>query len=404
MKFSLFLYFLLGSAFAQETHHIRVRIGEAVPKVIVRGYDLRVYQTQSWGYELVSQIDKTSEWELRCQDGKIRAMALHRLDSKPIFDLKEPVSIQTPVGILEYGNQPYRDEIRIFSSGLLCEVINDVDLEKYLDGLVNSEFSSKWNEEAIQAQVIAARTYAYYQILESKKRKSRFDVDATVKDQVYQGSLREDYHSSRAVEKTKGLILTSQSGKAIKAFYHSTCGGLTELPEHVWGMASPGFKQQVHCPYCTGSPAYKWDLNLKKDEITHLILSGARKDGLLSGWPKNAWDWLKNGKLLSIRTGFFEKDQRVSKVITVWTKNGILNEFTIPAPRFREWVGFTKIRSTFFDVFVHSSRSEWHFQGRGNGHGVGMCQWGAKIMGEKGKKMAEILKFYYPDTILKKMW
>src|SRR6185312_11126927 len=102
-------------------------------------------------------------------------------------------------------------------------------------------------------------------ILEAKKQKLRiFDVDASVKDQVYQGSLKEDFHSSQAVKKTRGMILTVGSDNAplpLQAFYHSTCGGQTELPEHVWSRPLyPGFHRQITCPFCRESPAYSWKI------------------------------------------------------------------------------------------------------------------------------------------------
>lgn len=403
---------------------VRVRIAEAVPHVLVRGFDLRVYDTQKWGQNLVASADKTSEWEFRCQASlndpskkTIRAVQLSPPGKRTVLELREPVSVHSPVGFLHYGNSPYRDELRIYSTGLLCEVINEVDLEKYLDGLVNSEFSAKWNEESIAAQVVAARTYAYHQILEAKDEKIRksahYDVDATVKDQVYNGSMKEDFHSSRIVTRTRGLVLTQgpdESPVPMKAFYHSTCGGITELPEHVWGKTFPGFKKPVVCPYCAESPRYRWSLDLSTSELVRLILAGARaeakQEGLLEGWPKNANEILATGKLLDLRISELNGERRVLKVTTSWADNQSVKELTIPGPRFRDWVGVSRLRSTSFSVFFHKvdGLNSWHFEGQGNGHGVGMCQWGAKVMGEKGFKMESILKYYYPDAILRKLW
>lgn len=416
---------------------IRVRIAETIPRVLIRGFDVRIYETQRGGQNFVVSADRSSEWEFTCyqsdkasdksggKTGMVRARRIHSPDKISILELHEPVSIHSPVGFLHFGNSPYRDELRIYSSGSHCEVINDVDLEKYLDGLVNSEFSAKWNEESIAAQVVAGRTYAYHQILEAKGKKSvHFDVDATVKDQVYNGSMKEDFHASRVVTRTRGQVLTSgMDGDypvPLKAFYHSTCGGITELPENVWGKgkSSPGFKQAVTCPYCVESPRFRWSLDLKESELIQKIRAGVLRSekwpgvwpgvwpGAWEEWPKTATKILERGKLLDIRVGQVDGQRRVLKIVTSWADGMNVVDLPIPGPLFRDWIGVSRLRSTSFHIIAHKTDREnaWNFRGQGNGHGVGMCQWGAKVMGQKGYKMEAILKFYYPDAILKKLW
>src|SRR5204863_176919 len=124
-----------------------------------------------------------------------------------------PVSVRTPTGVLSYRGNPFREEIRIYARNGTCDVVNAVDLEKYLDGLVNSEFSAKWNAQSIEAQVIAARTYALYQIREAEKKSdSYFDVEATIKDQMYSGFNHEDFRAAQSVEQTRGMVLVAMSG------------------------------------------------------------------------------------------------------------------------------------------------------------------------------------------------
>jgi stage II sporulation protein D len=404
---------------------IRVRIAEKTPRVLIRGFDLRILDTQRWGLQMAAAIDKTSEWEFYCNGTQIQAKALHSNRQPSVLNLKSPVSIQTPGGFLHFRGQPYRNEIRIHSSanthGTTCEVVNHVGLEKYLDGLVNSEFSSKWHEESIAAQVVAARTYAYYQILENKKKKvSHFDVDATTKDQVYDGSLREDFHASRAVEKSWGKVLIANTGthpnsridtaQPIKAFYHSTCGGMTELPQAVWSASYPGFKKRVTCSYCNQTPRFFWQLDLSVSDIAEAIIRGIKDEGMPSSWPKNASQILKGGKLMDLRMQSAELAKvggRVEEVILIWFYDNQVWELPITGVYLRNWIGPTRFRSTVFQWMPHQSTSlgkAWQFYGKGYGHGVGMCQWGAKVMGEKGFKMEEILKFYYPDAVLRKLW
>lgn len=390
-----------------ESVRIRVRLTEGVPTVSVSGIDLKAHSSQG-----ASQTLATGQWEFQCQNHRIRAV--QRGKSASAFDFFSPVSITTPAGFLHWKGLPFREELRIFSRGSLCEVLNVLDLEKYLDGLVNSEFSSHWNEEAIQAQIVAARSYAYHQLQGSKKH--HYDVDSTVRDQVYRGSIREDSRSSRLVAKTRGLVLMIQGRKSIqplKAFYHSTCGGKTELPERVWGVRFPGFRQPVMCSFCAQSPAIRWELELPTSEIQErfrqraVSQSGAVK---IKKGPKNWKDWVLRGDLTEVRVeepvaGSLEHE-RVSQLLTQWSLGGQEVQLLVSGARFRDWMGSSRFRSAAFEVSRPRSggQKSWYFRGRGYGHGVGMCQYGTKVMGEKGFRMANILKYYYPDAILRKLW
>jgi stage II sporulation protein D len=392
---------------------IRVRLAEAIPKVEVRGYDLKIYEKAH--RSLASAPDRLSQWELRCQDGRIRAIPLS--GGGKTLELQEPVSVQSPSGFVRFHDRPYREELEIHSVGSFCEVVNHVDLEKYLDGLVNSEFNSKWSEEAIGAQVVAARTYAVYQITLARGDTDRhYDVDATVRDQVYDGSTKEDFRASRTVEKTRGWVLTTGASSRpapLKAFYHSTCGGMTELPEHVWGNAFAGFRHAVRCPYCGNSPALNWQLDLPASEIVNafqkvLVSSEDPRPSFTHPWPRGWKQAVMQKHLVDLRAGRWDAEGRVSEVITTWaytapeTGRPATMEIRVGGARFREWVGAARFRSASFQVIARGN--SWRFVGRGNGHGVGMCQWGAKTMGERGFKTAAILHYYYPDAILRKLW
>ncbi len=406
----------------QEANRIRVRIAEAAPSVMVRGFDLRILSQAD--RKSTQHFNRMSEWEFRCQAGRVRALSASLGKS---LDFKEPATVQTEAGFVSFQGRPYREELRIFSNGSLCEVINVVDIESYLDGLVNAEFSSKWADSSIDAQVVAARSYALHQSKIARAMGSRFDVDSTTMDQVYDGSMREDSRASQSVDRTHGKILIAENAtigpKApIKAFYHSTCGGATELPQNVWGKTQPGFKKGVSCPYCKPSPAFEWKVELSSKEIAEAMLRGSRENGVPKSWPAYAREALNKGTLTSVQplsapiigSG---ATSRVGELLTLWSYRGGVVALAVPAAQFRLWIGPARVKSTAFSVrsaespLVRSpagagekSGSGWIFTGRGNGHGVGMCQWGAKVMGEKGFSMASILKYYYPGAVLKKLW
>lgn len=391
---------------AASSLQIRVKLADALSQVQLRGFDLKLSESQ--GREPLASLDKMSEWEFRCHEGRIRATS-SRLDGKTL-DLAEPVAVQTPAGFLSFRGLPYRETVKIYSNGSFCEVVNEVDIEKYLDGLVNAEFSSRWNEEAIAAQVVAARTYAYYKIkhVRESEPEAHYDVDSTVIDQVYDGSIKEDFRASKSVERTRGWILTvgRNSAAPIKAFYHSTCGGSTDTPERVWGEHYPGLNHGVPCPYCTSSPKFRWNFELRASDVVSAFRRGASVDGASSGWRK---DWpavLKLGRLGDIQVLGDGRSGRASKVRTFWRDaRGGWIELAVSSARFRGWVGSDRLKSTGFEVVpLIGGAGVWRVQGRGFGHGVGMCQYGAKTMGERGFNVSSILRHYYPDAELRKLW
>lgn len=374
---------------------IRVRVSEAQASVAVRGFDLTLREEGTRGRGLVAE--KVTEWKVFCQEGRVRA---HSASGSSV-DFAEPLIVQSPSGMLQIEGRPYREEIRIYSNGSLCEVVNRLNFEKYLDGLVNGEFSSKWNEEAVAAQVVAARSYAYYQVLQAREELHHYDLDGSIWDQVYEGSEREDVKASRIVAKSKGLVLTvTDKGKVrpIKAFYHSTCGGSTELPENVWGKSYSGFKRSVKCRFCSQAPLYQWTANYGDREVRRAILDGIRAEGLPPQWPKGIQKVIAQGALSRVIEKGRDPQGRVLGLELVWNTTRL----PMSASRFRSWFGINKVRSLAFEVSRVGNL--WWVKGKGFGHGVGMCQYGAKTMGEKGYKMAEILKTYYPDAVLRKMW
>ena len=406
------LFFLPAVARAFPAHQIqsqkiRVRLTDGATSVTIRGMDLQIFESGAITRALAG-TSRQSEWEFHCEDGRIRASRIFPEQGRQNLELHEPAVIQSPSGFLQINGRPYRDGMRIYSNGSFCEVVNEVDIEKYLEGLVNAEFNSRWNEDAMEAQVVAARTYATYQKKQAEAHHAHFDVDATDRDQVYDGSIREDFRAARAVTRTRGMVLTVRdAGKIepLKAYYSSTCGGITELPQNVWGKGSPGFSHPVDCPYCAGAPRFHWDVTLTAPEITAALLRGTRLSGMPSGWPRGSLEWLQRGKLIGLRSTRF-LGGRVEELTAVITLGANSRELRFSGAKFRDWLGAVRVRSTAFELHpsLGLQGAMWRLTGRGYGHGVGMCQYGAKAMGEKGFTMAAILKHYYPDARLQKMW
>lgn len=256
-------------------------------------------------------------------------------------------------------------------------VINRVDVEEYVKGVVPSEVSSTWHPEMLKAQAVAARTYALYQQMLSATRE--YDVAATVQDQVYRGKQGVDAAILRAVEDTRGLVVTYQ-GAPIYAAFSSTAAGLTEDAMNVWSKEYPYLKG-VECPFDLLSPYYQWKSSFKIDTLEQNL----RQQGF------------SVGTIATMTPLSFSRGGRVAK-LRVLHSGG---ELVLRGEELRKAVGYTIIPSTQFAI--ESIGRDVVLSGFGAGHAVGMCQWGAKELAELGYPFSTILQYYYPGTELQNM-
>ena len=256
-------------------------------------------------------------------------------------------------------------------------VMNRVDLEEYVKGVVPSEVSSTWHPEMLKAQAVAARTYALYQQMLSATRE--YDVAATVQDQVYRGKQGIDVGILRAVEETRGLVVT-YLGAPIYAAFSSTAAGLTEDAMNVWSKEYPYLKG-VECPFDLASPYYQWKSSFKIDTLEQNLRQ--------QGFPV--------GTIATITPLAFSRGGRVAK-LRVLHSGG---ELVLRGEDLRKAVGYTIIPSTQFAI--ESIGQDVVLSGFGAGHAVGMCQWGAKELAELGYPFSTILQYYYPGTELQNL-
>lgn len=276
-------------------------------------------------------------------------------------------------GFLSVNGRRYRGSLRICpgQNGDLW-VVNELPLEAYLTGLINGEISSGWPLEAVKAQAVAARTYALYQ--KSRRSAGLYDLDAGVLDQVYGGAGLEDERARRAVRETEREVLL-YGGEPIFAVYHACCGGRTESPQHLWPGDFPYLKS-TDCGFCLDSPHFLWNWRVD-GAVLRRVLSGA---GVLC--PPT----------LGIELGRRSDSRRVLELV-LQTEAGRLE---IPGKDFRRILGYDVLRSTNF--VLKEAEGVYFFSGLGWGHGVGLCQWGARGMAEAGRDYRSILKHYYPGA------
>lgn len=297
--------------------------------------------------------------------------------------LKPPLKFFPEKEFVYVNKTPYRGSVEVIyleTGGLgRLAVVDELSIELYVTGLINSEISSKWPVEAIKAQAVSARTYALF-----KKRRQTgapFHLTNTNLDQVYTGADAEDTAALRAVMDTAGEILF-YAGEPALTLYHSNAGGKTEAAKDVWGSHYPYLKA-VKSPYDGGVPSFSWELSLSAGKL------------------KEAMG--KAGYELSEPVGISVKKRsptgRVKSVVIREASGGGL---VLTGEALRKALGYAILRSTLFTV--EKTAGGFVFKGRGSGHGVGLSQWGAKGMAESGFNYREILRHFYPGTTLVKIY
>jgi stage II sporulation protein D len=261
----------------------------------------------------------------------------------------------------------YTGNIDVWKGDSGLYLINELPIEDYVKDVVVAEVGSNWDMEALKVQAVISRTYAVYQ--KRMNGDSIYHIASSVLHQVYKGN-NPDVRVAYAVAETSGEILTFDN-RPIEAFYHSTCGGKTENPEDVFGKSYPYLKSVES--NCEISPYSAWEKRIEITEIEKALnLSGIKE--------------------ISIKS--YTSTKRV-KQLDIINNSGII---TINATDLRKALGWSRLPSTNFSVTRDGD--SMIFKGKGYGHGVGLCQWGALQMAREGKNYKKILSFFYPGTII----
>lgn len=274
----------------------------------------------------------------------------------------------------------------------VLDVVMRLGIEEYLVGVLPNEMQANWPVEALRAQAVASRTYALYHIL--TRRKKTWDVKSSVDSQVWRPSRKLLPRVNMAVNSTVGVVL-SESNAIFPAYFHSRCGGRT-------ADANPVFLQQdivaltgVSCPLCaeSGEAVPRWTLTLTRSAIAERL----RKRDLMQG------------ELASVRK--LDKEMRPSNApgraywVELTSAAGVRT--VVNANDFRLAIGGGRgeLESTWFTVVESPDRRSLIFEGYGFGHGVGLCQYGAKYLAEaKGYAFDAILARYYMGAKPVRLW
>ncbi len=333
-----------------------------------------------------------------------------------------PIRIIPDAGLLRWNNRSYRGEFLITAGGGRLSLINRLPVEDYLRGVVPREVYPSWPLASLKAQAVAARTYAAASL--GRHGAEGFDLCATTHCQAYGGVTVEHPNTDRAVAETAGQVLT-YDGKTISAFFYDSSGGLTADPAKVWTVSLPYLKE-----------VYDWDFNSPHAQWTRSF-----------SWPElqamAARSYPQLGTLVQIRPLEFGKDGRVLKLAL----KGTLGEQTLSGEQFRAQTGIPSANikiavvygpepaialwwvhgAVFPEAIVRSPElpgfgaevlnppwdlpDPWEWlrdkepqllviKGSGWGHGVGLSQWGAKGMAERGYNERQILEYFYPGATI----
>ncbi len=354
--------------------------------------------------------------ELRCRldtGGTIQVL----VDGKPARRFRGVARcfFKQPGSVFTLSDRIYSDTLVIASDGQHLYVINTLPLEEYLKSVVPREIGRNRKEDeqsAVEAQAILARTYALGKIMLPLAR--LFDVYDDTRDQVFGGIGSRDELATRAVERTKGQVLT-YGGKLSECYFHSTCGGHTEASSLVWlrPQSKPyltgGRDRGNTGDYCRISPSYRWTEDYSREEMETILrtfLPSANDAILPTDIPESRWylldlNILKRGKSGRVTTLQVVMGNRLQQ--RAYYLHGDKVRWGLRRPG-----GDQPLRSTLFDLAITRNAANWiervRIEGGGNGHGVGMCQWGAIGMARSGLSSGEILRRYFPETELLRLY
>lgn len=291
------------------------------------------------------------------------------------------ISPKSSKQFLRANGKRYRDTLLIKQvSKDSVTVINELGLEGYLYGILPMEVSPNWPMESLKAQAVVSRTFAVNNL--SRHDSEGFDLCSKVHCQVYGGIDIENEQTNQAVDETQNEVLVFENKLANTVFF-SNCGGRTEDPRNAWETNVPvPYLKPTRCRYCKKNLHYRWEITLSQEEIANVL----NKKGYSVQLPIHSIRDYKHGQ--SGRSKYIQIKYLKEKLV-------------LRASHFRMAVGPEKIRSTLFSQ-IRKCKGKFYFKGRGWGHGVGLCQEGAKGLAEKGANYKKILKYYYAKTHLEK--
>lgn len=352
-----------GKAMAQLPDRVRVLIRKGVTKVLLGKADepIAILRDGATLFEGRGPVTVTAGKGGLCLNGGVAG--------------NKPLTVAAGETLPRVDGRAYRGALTLWPEGKTIQVVNTLDVESYLYGVLPREMSPRWPEEALKAQAVASRTYTYHNLL-GRMAHPRFDMESTTAFQVYGGADAETPSTTRPVDLTRGLYLAFQ-GLPIVACFHANSGGVTESADAVWGASLP-YLQGVTDSFSQLAPETCWKAELEGDTMAKRLVEKGHRPG----------------RILSLETANPTASGRNGRVIIATSRGPI----ELSGNAFRLTMGPSIIKSARFTTTQKGTR--FFFEGCGYGHGVGMSQWGAQKMAASGFTYDTILHHYYKDVSL----
>ncbi len=299
-------------------------------------------------------------------------------------------------GSVRVNGQFHRGKYRFVPVGPgKFDVINDVDIESYLKGVLAKEIPNRWGDETFKAQAIAARTYALYELSTSGEK--TWDVFADTRSQVYGGIPAETQKAVRAVEATEGVVVAyGRRGqeKIFKAYFSSCCGGIGQSAVDALGDSDiPPLRAKYVGSLCNASDKFNWTpVVIPKPELTRRIRAwGARRN-------RAEKDMAALTRIDVLQLNHYGRPVRFVLTDARGTRFSLTSEETRWACN-ADANGGPTLLSAFFKP-VNEPTAIRFVDGHGFGHGVGLCQWCTEALSGRGMAHEDIVRHAYPNAVL----
>ena len=373
-KFLFFILFIIPTISFSLDFKIGIFRNVKLRKVSISVNDVN-FTLKSSDNTINKQITSKNELLVEINNGKIALSIDEKFVGK--FDTLNLSCVSRDTAVFSINsNTPklktrsYYDDLIIFPQTNSLTLVNSIDFEKYIIGVLESEVGLGQSEDFYKVHAIISRTYALQN--QYKFIHEGFYLTDLVNCQVYKGNMYKDPTIINAIRATESLILVDENMDYITASYFSNSGGQTNNVEDVWSKALP-YLRSIHDPYSMGGINYIWEKKILKSQWLNYL-------------KKNFQYPVDNVEALNAALNF--KQEIRHKYLVDWV-------YQIPLTQVRkDW----NLKSTYFSIFDYGEYLS--FKGKGFGHGVGLSQEGAMRMIELGYDFLEVLRFYYTDVHL----
>jgi stage II sporulation protein D len=343
------------------------------------------------GEERLAYIESGNTVECISDYSEVRLTIRDKVFSADDFLLKPAENLNT----VKFNGQDYKGKLKLIKLGRSIGIINQLNLEDYVKGVVAREMpigKDSENFEALKAFSVCVRTYTLKKMSEGK---SLYDLYDDTRDQVYGGLDAEHPLSNKAVEETENKILM-YNGNIATIYYHSTCGGQTEAAHNIFTKKEIPYMMGIkdgNLSYCNISPKFEWNETYNLEDIIKRL----KRASVL-----NNSNYRLNNVYIESRFSSGRVREMVFEVVDEFGEGKNVSIFGNEIRSIIRTANNKRILwSTFFDVSVN--RHSVEITGKGFGHGVGMCQWGAISLSRKGWEYDEIIEHYFPGIKINRL-